>query len=87
MPSTYFNFGAQDLEVIFYYRSIQRKCVHLIHYWSPECMKTIKTLKRALMWRYLTALYCKYFMKFLIPKLVFKYLAQVSHSVLKKRRT
>lgn len=34
---------------------------YLIHYWSPELMKRLKGHKRFLTWRYLTAVYCKYF--------------------------
>lgn len=69
----------------------KRKCGHFTHYWSSECLKRKgkkkKRHKRFLTWRYLTALYCKYFMKFLISKLAFEYVVQVSHSVLKKLST
>lgn len=77
---------------IFYYRSLKKGSAVTLHTIGPLSAwkgkgKKKKRHKRFLTWRYLTALYCKYFMKFLISKLAFEYVVQVSHSVLKKLST
>lgn len=51
---------------------------YLIHYWSPERVKRLKGHKRFLTWRYLTALYCKYFYEIPHFQTLFVYLAQIS---------